>query len=89
VGGQTDIGQNVVAIFAGKCNSCHSGPNPKGGLDLTDLANIGADAGDKILARITTADPTKRMPRTAGGAGLPLNINEIKTIFAAAGYTAE
>lgn len=56
-----------VAIPA--CASCHSGNNVQGGFNLADYSNMTLDAKQKVWDRINSADPAKRMPKVADGAG--------------------
>ncbi len=45
--------EKIAPIFKLKCNSCHSGPSIKGGLDLRTLASIakGGDNGTTVAAK--------------------------------------
>lgn len=53
----------AAGIFKAACVGCHNATKHDGGLDLTDLTKLTPEVGLKILDRITTNDPTKRMPK--------------------------
>lgn len=74
------------SVIETRCISCHSGDQPKGGLDLSARATWQGEGRTEkiagILARITTPDPTKRMPKAADGhEGEPLTVEELKPFF--------
>lgn len=82
-GGDTALAQRVTNLVNAKCVSCHGPSRQAGNLDLSNLANVD---GAKVLARVTSADPTKRMPLAAGdGPGTPLSVQELSTLFHAVG----
>lgn len=60
-----------------KCLECHAGGNAKGGLDLGDLGKISAESMKKILARISTTDQEKRMPKAQPA----LTVDEMAPFF--------
>jgi len=49
------------SLVASSCAKCHSGPTPKGKLDLS--GELTADVRLKSIARILSDDPTRRMPK--------------------------
>lgn len=88
--GQTQaLGDQTVtldAVIETRCIACHSGDEPKGGLDLSARATWEGTGRTeklaKILARVTTNDPSKRMPRGSDGhEGEPLSVDELRTFF--------
>lgn len=82
----TAILDRLNAVVQSKCVSCHSGDKPNGGLNLQDLSALPADAGRKILDRLESEDPVKRMPLAPGmKPGKPLTIDE-KALFFIAAY---
>jgi len=82
-GGDTALAQRVTNLVNAKCVSCHGATRQAGGLDLSDLSKVD---GASILARVTSADPTKRMPLGPGDApGTPLSVGELSSLFSAVG----
>ena len=80
------LAERVAGVFSTKCVSCHGPTRQAGGLDLSNLANLDAAAGAKILARIVNPDPTKRMPFGPGDVpGVPLTLGETSAMFQAVG----
>ncbi len=67
------------ALVQNKCVSCHGGKTTEAGLNLLDLGKLDDATVDKIFARITHADPEKRMPP-----GKPLTRAEISLFYQAA-----
>lgn len=81
--GDNALAQRVTNLVQAKCVSCHGPSRQAGGLDLSNLASVD---GAKVLARVTSADPTKRMPLGEGDVpGTPLSVGELSTLFAAVG----
>lgn len=77
------LATKVTQLVTQKCVGCHGPTRQAGNLDLSNLANVD---GAKVLARVTSADPTKRMPLAAGDTpGTPLSVGELSTLFAAVG----
>src|SRR6266568_4267431 len=72
-----DYARDVQPIFASRCFACHGPQRSLGGLRLDDATRAAA-AKDKLIARITSADPKFRMP--LGGA--PLSADQIATLRA-------
>lgn len=81
-----DFAKQVAPLFKRHCLRCH-GNNPRGGLNLSDLASIqkGGKSGkailpgkpaDSLLMRRITASGNRRMPKNAA----PLRADEIATI---------
>ena len=68
--------KSVASIFAAKCGNCHNAAKKDGGLDLSDLSKLDSSYEFKILDRLTTADPAKRMPK-----GGTLTAEELITIL--------
>ena len=50
-------------IFKAQCVTCHGAGRTEAGLDLSDLSKLTPAIGLKILDRVTTMDPSKRMPK--------------------------
>lgn len=70
---------DLRTVVNAKCSACHNPANKQGGLDLSDLSNVDSD---KILDRITSHDPLKRMPKgNEGTPGIPLTLEEKKAFF--------
>ena len=75
-------GTDLSSIITSKCVGCHNPAKAAGGLDLTDLGKVDSE---KVLARITHVDPSKRMPLAEGGGpGQPLSVAELRAFFGAA-----
>lgn len=73
-------GLTAESVIAQKCANCHSGEDPDGGLDLTKPVDAGVLS--RVLARVTTADPAKRMPKGHDGKpGEALKIDEMAALF--------
>ena len=53
-----DFDRNVAPILAGRCLDCHSGPEPKGGLDLS-TAKAAAKGGDSGESAYVARQPDK------------------------------
>lgn len=64
----------ALEVLESKCSACHSGANPKGG--FTVEKQLDAASWDRVVARITTADPSKRMPK-----GDTLNVQEFRALI--------
>lgn len=84
LGNQASV--TLDSVIETRCIACHSGDQPKGGLDLSARATWQGDGRSEkiasILARITSPDSTKRMPLSADGhAGEPLTVEELKPFF--------
>ncbi len=54
---------DYVTVLTSRCANCHGPVNPKGGLDLTKSGVLDAAMMERIVARVSTLDPDKRMPR--------------------------
>ena len=82
---EPQVGDNLTQIqtlFANKCIACHNPNKKNGGLDLSDIRQLNEKQCDKILERVTSCDPAKRMPlREDGGEGVPLLFSEVKLLF--------
>lgn len=63
------------------CAECHSAKVKKGGVDMTQYHTFSAEQKAVVLQRITSQDPSKRMPLSAKGPGEPLP-PEIVRLFA-------
>lgn len=73
-----------VKLLQDRCVSCHSGKEPKGGVDLTLWPNFSRDQRRAVFDAVTHADPAKRMPLGPGGqAGAPLELPEIESLMRA------
>jgi hypothetical protein len=80
------LAAKTTQLFHQKCDKCHNPQTLKGNLDLTDLKKITPEQVEKILSRVVETDPLRRMPLADDGtAGQPLSMDDIKTLFAAAG----
>jgi hypothetical protein len=69
------------------CVSCHRGPEAKGGLDLTNLAQVPEEkwnGAGGIIDRLTTSDPAQLMPRGGDGQGKRLGNGVVKWWLGAA-----
>lgn len=68
---QPDFSRDVLAVFKGRCVSCHAGPSSSGGLDLSSTAGIkkGGVSGRLIIPK----DPERSilLRRLLGKDGLP------------------
>lgn len=89
--GSDDSGRTIAvvrtqALYNVACNECHSGPKPKGNLDLTNVTRWGLEqhrAYDyKIRDRVTTDDPEKVMP-PSDSKHKRLTGDELRSILAA------
>lgn len=69
---------NLTALVNAKCFTCHGGKTTEAGLNLTDLSKLDDKAVEKVLARVTSANPEKRMPP-----GKPLSPDELRLFFEA------
>lgn len=69
----------LEGVLAARCVACHSATS-RNGLDLSDAATIDAATIDKILARVTTSDPARLMPRGKAR----LNAAELSPLFSRA-----
>jgi hypothetical protein len=75
---------NVSDLLRNSCVSCHGNANTQGGLNLEGSISDAQQAA--ILARVTTDDLDKRMPRNSNGtAGQKLNVSELRLLFNAMG----
>jgi cytochrome c553 len=55
-----------AAVVATKCSTCHDAESPAGGLNLAgDVAALDKDRLLVMLARVSTTDTSKRMPKDA------------------------
>ncbi|MBX9788611.1 MAG: hypothetical protein K2Y37_06820 [Pirellulales bacterium] len=55
-----------AAVVATRCATCHDAESPAGGLNLAgDVAALDRDRRLAMLARVTTTDASKRMPKEA------------------------
>lgn len=70
---------SIGEIIAVRCVKCHQPGGKAEHFDLTNLDNIDEMAGLKILDRVSTSDPEKRMPPSK-----PLSIHELRVLFDAA-----
>jgi hypothetical protein len=69
-GKKIDFAHDIAPIIRARCLECHSGGKPKGELSLesrdlllaSDVATPGKSGKSELLARLTHADPKKRMP---------------------------
>lgn len=90
--GQPQQSNQVLSLLTAQrlmkvaCIKCHSGDQPKAGMDLSTFADWGRDAHSKwdksIRARVTSRDAAKMMPPPDSGQS-PLNADELGVIFAA------
>lgn len=56
---------DISSIISNNCASCHSGPEPNGGIRLTNYAEISAMAGSGIIINVLTASSgAPQMPPT-------------------------
>lgn len=60
----------VPSLVSRTCAGCHSGAQPKGGLDLSDVRKLAAEVRLKCVGRVLTDDPNQRMPPTSSGKNL-------------------
>lgn len=75
----------VQQVFDKNCVSCHRQGVEKGGLSLEDASKLSGEDVGKILDRVTSADPKRRMPQASDGhGGASLSLEEIATLFKAA-----
>src|SRR5260370_13625397 len=74
-----DYARDVQPIFTSRCVACHGPQRALGGLRLDDAARAAA-VKDKLIARVTSADPKFRMPLR----GAPLSAGQIATFKASA-----
>jgi mono/diheme cytochrome c family protein len=83
---QAPVPQGAVQkIFNDSCVKCHRTGKEAGGLNLEDASKLTADEVQSVLARITTGDPAKRMPKSDGtGPAESLSVEAIGTLFRAA-----
>lgn len=74
--------QKIQALFTAKCTACHSAAKKQGGLDLSSVTALTPTQVDRILERVSHADPAKRMPLAADGKpGEPLGLSELKLLY--------
>ena len=74
---EVDYARDVQPIFASHCYSCHGPHRALGGLRLDDATRAAASK-DKLIARVTSADQSFRMP--LGGRALsPSQIATLKS----------
>lgn len=62
---------------ATQCLGCHSGNKKDGGFDVTTYRALAAEQKLAVIGRLTTSDPSKRMPRSADGKGVALPLAEV------------
>lgn len=60
--------QAAQSVVKSSCIVCHGKTNPKGALDLSDLAALNAEQKEHIRDRLTTSDLRLRMPKAKPGA---------------------
>lgn len=65
-----------------RCAGCHTGDTNKSQFDLNNLAALSVEGFDRVLARLDSQDPEKRMPRQDNGPGEPLPLAEKSAWFA-------
>lgn len=75
----------LESVLQSRCVACHSGAEPRAGLDLSSVAEWTdeqrAEWRERIIAAVTSDDPARRMPRGPDGqAGEPLTPSEACTI---------
>ena len=63
-----------------KCAKCHSGEEPRGGLDLSDLSALTCKQIVEAVRRVVSDDPKQRMPHEPSG-GHALEPSEIGSIL--------
>lgn len=69
--------QQFLALRIQRCGACHSGPDAKAKLDMTKAwTAYDTTLRATIMARLTTIDPEKRMPRTKDGKPADLPFTE-------------
>jgi hypothetical protein len=85
---QVDYEKQVKPIFTARCKACHGVLKQEGGLrlDTGDLARKGSDsekvitpgksATSELITRITSSDPSERMPQE----GEPLTPEQVKAV---------
>ncbi|HEY5313330.1 MAG TPA: c-type cytochrome domain-containing protein, partial [Pirellulales bacterium] len=57
----------IPSLVSKTCAGCHSGPQPKAGLDLSDLRTLAPDVRLKCIGRVLSDDPSQRMPPASSG----------------------
>ncbi|HWC88697.1 MAG TPA: c-type cytochrome domain-containing protein [Pirellulales bacterium] len=57
----------IPSLVSKTCAGCHSGPQPKAGLDLSTLQTLGPDVRLKCIGRVLSDDPGQRMPPASSG----------------------
>jgi hypothetical protein len=57
----------IPSLVSKNCAGCHSGPQPKAGLDLSNPRTLGADVKLKCIGRVLADDQTQRMPPVSSG----------------------
>lgn len=67
---------SLASLVQVKCFACHGGKTTEAGLNLGDLTKLDDAAVNKILSRVTSANPEKRMPP-----GKPLEPEELRLFF--------
>lgn len=59
--------QALPSLVTQSCGKCHSGPEAKGGFDLSDHAKLSSADRLKAINRMLADDPKQRMPPPASG----------------------
>lgn len=83
---QPDGGITLSEVFANRCNNCHSGETPKGGLNLAAYDKLD-DAKklktiDASIVHISSPDPATHMPRADEGQDLVwLSLPESESLY--------
>lgn len=57
----------IPSLVSKTCAGCHSGPQPKAGLNLSDLRTLSPDAKLKSIGRVLADDELQRMPPATSG----------------------
>jgi hypothetical protein len=57
-------------LVARNCSKCHSGPTPKGKLDLSTPSKLAADDRLRAIRAVLADDEAQRMPPAASGVKL-------------------
>lgn len=68
-------------VLQTRCVACHAGPT-NNGIDLTNWDNLTQEQVGAVMARITSPDPEKRMPKSQDGSpGSSLSLPELQAMF--------
>ncbi|HEX3658641.1 MAG TPA: hypothetical protein VHV55_22810 [Pirellulales bacterium] len=57
----------IPSLVSKTCAGCHSGPQPKAGLDLSNLQALSPDIRLKCIGRVLSDDTSQRMPPVSSG----------------------